>query len=166
MMKANIQSPDRPVDVARIQEAVAEVVRKQADIGIDVVDDGEFSKPSFVTYVRDRLGGHAPTSAAIASIRGTSSRDALAFPGFLPQEQMARRVARQPRIRLHQVRSRYKGSAQLKTDLDNLKAAMAGRKAAEAFVPSISLANIESWNVNQFYKTDEEYLHRDLRRDA
>ena len=44
-------------DAARIRQAVFEVVRKQTDIGIDVVDDGEYSKPSFITYVRDRLGG-------------------------------------------------------------------------------------------------------------
>ena len=48
---------DAAADAARIKQAVGEVVRKQSDIGIDIVDDGEFSKPSFVTYVRERLGG-------------------------------------------------------------------------------------------------------------
>src|SRR3954466_11265141 len=42
---------------SRVKEAVADVVRQQADVGLDVIDDGEFGKPSFVTYVRDRLGG-------------------------------------------------------------------------------------------------------------
>src|SRR5262249_3496063 len=41
----------------RLRLAVGEIVRRQADLGIDVVDDGEFGKPSFVTYVRERLGG-------------------------------------------------------------------------------------------------------------
>src|SRR3984957_9388170 len=42
---------------ARLRQAVAEIVRKQAELGIDVVDDGEPGKPSFVTYVRERLAG-------------------------------------------------------------------------------------------------------------
>src|ERR1700694_328072 len=42
---------------ARLRQAVGEIVRKQAALGIDVVDDGELGKPSFVTYVRERLGG-------------------------------------------------------------------------------------------------------------
>src|SRR5919201_1813261 len=50
-----------PVDAAaleaRIATAVDEVVRKQADAGVDIVDDGEMSKPSYATYVKDRLGG-------------------------------------------------------------------------------------------------------------
>ena len=40
-----------------LKESVAGIVRKQVDLGVDVIDDGEFGKPSFVTYVRDRLGG-------------------------------------------------------------------------------------------------------------
>jgi len=41
----------------RLRLAVGEIVRRQADLGVDVVDDGEFGKASFVTYVRERLGG-------------------------------------------------------------------------------------------------------------
>ena len=50
-----------PVDdaalAARVRAAVAEVVRKQTDVGIDIVNDGEMSKPSYATYVKDRLDG-------------------------------------------------------------------------------------------------------------
>ena len=52
----------------------------------------------------------------------------------------------------------YKGQAALKTDLDNLKAALKGVDVADVFVPCISPANIEDWNENKYYKTDEEYL--------
>src|SRR5256885_1972554 len=55
-----------PVDpaalAARIRSAVAEVVRKQAEAGIDVINDGEFSKPSYATYIKDRLNGFGGTS--------------------------------------------------------------------------------------------------------
>ena len=50
---------------ARVRSAVAEIVRKQVDLGIDVVDDGELGKPSFVTYVRDRLGGLEPLECVL-----------------------------------------------------------------------------------------------------
>ena len=50
-----------PVDsgalAARIRSAVAEVVRKQVEVGVDVINDGEYSKPSYATYVKDRLAG-------------------------------------------------------------------------------------------------------------
>src|SRR2546428_7608099 len=48
---------DEKAHTARLREAVADVVRKQTDLGIDIVDDGEFGKPSFVSYVNERLGG-------------------------------------------------------------------------------------------------------------
>jgi methionine synthase II (cobalamin-independent) len=55
-----------PIDsvalAAQIRSAVAEVVRKQAEVGLDVINDGEFSKPSYATYVKDRLAGFGGTS--------------------------------------------------------------------------------------------------------
>ena len=59
----------------QIREAVAEVVRKQAGIGIDIVDDGEYSKPSFVTYVRDRLARyHRDRRRALVGLGQVSRR--------------------------------------------------------------------------------------------
>src|SRR5262245_20984744 len=48
---------DEQANEARVRDAVKEIVRKQIELGIDVIDDGEYSKPSFVTYVNERLGG-------------------------------------------------------------------------------------------------------------
>jgi 5-methyltetrahydropteroyltriglutamate--homocysteine methyltransferase len=62
--KARGDTLDERAFAARLKSAVADIVRKQADIGVDIVDDGEFSKPSFVTYARDRLSGIEPTGAA------------------------------------------------------------------------------------------------------
>src|SRR4249920_122464 len=52
---------EREALAARVRAAVAEVVRKQADAGIDIVNDGEMSKPSYATYVKDRLAGFGGT---------------------------------------------------------------------------------------------------------
>ena len=145
---------DDAADAARLREAVAEVVRKQADIGIDIVDDGEFGKPSFVTYVRERLGGLSEVGPARSNPWG-GSRDALAFPDFYRKQGTS--MGRQP-LTGSTAPITYTGAAALKTDLENLKAAMQGLDIAGAFVPSISPANIENWNENHYYKTTEEYL--------
>jgi 5-methyltetrahydropteroyltriglutamate--homocysteine methyltransferase len=145
---------DDAADAARLREAVAEVVRKQADIGIDIVDDGEFGKPSFVTYVRERLGGLSEVGPARSNPWG-GSRDALAFPDFYRKQGTS--MGRQP-LTGATAPITYTGAAALKTDLQNLKAAMQGLDTAGAFVPSISPANIENWNENHYYKTAEEYL--------
>ena len=145
---------DDAADAKRLRSAVAEVVRKQADIGLDIVDDGEFGKPSFVTYVRQRLGGLSEVGGERRNPWG-GSRDALAFPDFYRKQGSS--MGRQPLIGATAPIT-YIGGAALKTDLENLKAAMQGLDVAAAFVPSISPANIENWHENRYYGTAEEYL--------
>jgi 5-methyltetrahydropteroyltriglutamate--homocysteine methyltransferase len=141
---------------ARLRQAVGEIVRKQAALGIDVVDDGEFGKPSFVTYVRERLGGLTRQEGERQSpwIR---SREAISFPEFYKAQAGA--VNARQALMACTAPITYRGHKELQTDLDNLKAALAGLDVAEVFVPSISPSNIEDWNKNQYYKTPEEYLH-------
>ena len=145
---------DDAADAKRLRSAVAEVVRKQADIGLDIVDDGEFGKPSFVTYVRQRLGGLSEIGGERRNPWG-GSRDALAFPDFYRKQGSS--MGRQPLIGATAPIT-YIGGAALKTDLENLKAAMQGLDVAAVFVPSISPANIENWHENRYYGTAEEYL--------
>jgi 5-methyltetrahydropteroyltriglutamate--homocysteine methyltransferase len=157
MMRA--KSRAEPVDeaalAARVRSAVAEIVRKQVDLGIDVVDDGELGKPSFVTYVRDRLGGLEPLGARPNV--WLQSREALTFPDFYKAQEAASPRARQVQMGCTGPLT-YKGKKELDTDLDNLKRALAGVAVADVFVPCISPANIEDWNDNKYYKSDEEYL--------
>ena len=124
---------DEKAHAARLREAVAEVVRKQIDLGIDIVDDGEFGKPSFVSYVNERLGGFEFDSEARQS-PWASSREAKSFPEFYGDGHVA---ARQNHM-VCTAPITYRGMAQLKTDIDNLKAALDGAKPQEAFMPSIS----------------------------
>jgi 5-methyltetrahydropteroyltriglutamate--homocysteine methyltransferase len=154
--RARGERVDEATFQARLRQAVGEVVRKQAALGIDVVDDGEFGKPSFVTYVRERLGGLTRQEGERQSpwIR---SREAISFPEFY-KAQAGAVNARQPLMACTGPIT-YRGHKELQADLDNLKAALAGVHVAEVFVPSISPSNIEDWNKNQYYKTPEEYLH-------
>src|SRR5207253_6050956 len=126
-----------PVDAgalaARIRTAVGEVVRKQTEAGIAVVDDGEMSKPSYATYVKDRLTGFGGASHPL------QYQDLVDFPG------MARRVFGDPG------RARRKTPAcdgaigvrdprAAQADVDNLSAALTLAKATEGFMSAASPA--------------------------
>jgi 5-methyltetrahydropteroyltriglutamate--homocysteine methyltransferase len=156
MMRARARGDkrDAAADAARVRQGVADVVRKQAEIGLDIVDDGEFGKPSFVTYVRERLGGLNEVGGERTNPWG-GSRDAKAFPDFYRKQGSS--MGRQPLIGATAPIT-YAGAAALASDLDNLKAALARVNVAGAFVPSISPANIENWHENRYYKTGEEFL--------
>jgi 5-methyltetrahydropteroyltriglutamate--homocysteine methyltransferase len=148
------RSFDQQADAARLREAVAEIVRKQVDLGIDIVDDGEFGKPSFVSYVNDRLGGFEPDMEVARQSPWAGSREDRAFPEFYALGHVAARQG-------HMVCTSpvtYRGRAHLQRDIDNLKAAVAGAKPGEAFMPAISPASAADWQRNAYYKTDEEYL--------
>src|SRR5438309_1543623 len=73
---------DEPRYHARLKSAVAEIVRKQIELGIDVIDDGEYGKPSFVTYMNERLGGFEVDKGSGARSHWLKSREALSFPEF------------------------------------------------------------------------------------
>jgi len=140
----------------RLRLAVGEIVRRQASLGVDVVDDGEFGKPSFVTYVRERLGGLTRQDGERQNpwIR---SREALSFPEFY--KGLSGTVNSRQALMACTGPIAYRGQKELQTDLDNLKAALKGVTVADVFVPSISPSNIEDWNRNDYYKPAEEYLY-------
>jgi 5-methyltetrahydropteroyltriglutamate--homocysteine methyltransferase len=144
-----------PVDGAalgtRIRSAVAEVVRKQVDAGIAVVNDGEVSKPSYATYVKDRLTGFGGASQAL------QYQDLVDFP------EMAKRVFGDPgRSRRKTpactgpIAVRDPGAAQ--ADVDNLKAAVADVAADDVFVSAASPGVISLFFRDDHYGSHEAYL--------
>ena len=145
---------DEKAHTARLREAVADVVRKQTDLGIDIVDDGEFGKPSFVSYVNERLGGFEFDREAPRQSPWAGSREAKSFPEFYGDGHVA---ARQNHM-VCTAPVTYRGMAQLKTDIDNLKAALDRAKPQEAFMPATSPTSAADWQRNGYYKTEEEYL--------
>jgi 5-methyltetrahydropteroyltriglutamate--homocysteine methyltransferase len=142
---------DAPALAARIRTAVAEVVRKQADAGITVVNDGELSKPSYATYVKDRLNGFGGASHAL------QYRDLVDFP------EMAKRVFGDPG------RSRRKTPActgpisvrdpgAAAADVDNLKAALSPVAVEDVFMSAASPGVISLFFRDDHYGNHEAYL--------
>lgn len=142
---------------ARLRKAVSDVVRKQVEVGLDIVDDGEMGKPSFITYINERLGGFEADTADRNQSPWVGSREVRQFPDYY-KPQLANVHTRHAHYLCTGPVS-YRGAQSLKTDLDNLMAALSTVDVTEAFVPSTSVSSIEDWNRNVFYKTDEDYLH-------
>ena len=147
-----------PVDPAALAEQIARavdgVVQKQAEAGVDIVDDGEMSKPSFVTYVQARLAGFAPSHAP-AGLPWAGSREVLAFPAFYASASNTARIV-SPLACTGPVR--YVGHDAVRTDIANLQTALSGVGGKEAFLPAVSPSNIEGRYTNKYYATEEEYL--------
>ncbi|SPH18205.1 hypothetical protein DEA8626_01737 [Defluviimonas aquaemixtae] len=142
---------DQPAFDAAMAEACSETVRKQVEAGIDIVSDGETSKISYATYVKDRYTG----------FDGDSPRNAPAdlklFPSFLKRlaegggtPQYARPMC------VGEVKS--KGQGELEKDIANLKSAMAKHGAKRGFMNAASPGVISLFLQNSFYKTREAYL--------
>jgi 5-methyltetrahydropteroyltriglutamate--homocysteine methyltransferase len=153
------------VDLAtRIRQSVADVVRRQIEHEVDVVNDGEHSKASFASYARTRIGGLEATNEPRGRL-GDVSRDALAFPAVY-EEMKAMYGSRQaalgrPRGMPALICSgpiKYIGQADLKADIENLKSALKDARHEEAFITAISPTNLEMYFANHFYGSDEEYL--------
>jgi 5-methyltetrahydropteroyltriglutamate--homocysteine methyltransferase len=145
---------DGGANALHLRHAVGEIVKKQSGLGIDVIDDGEFGKPSFVSYINERLGGYEVDTAAGPRNQWATSREGLSFPEFYAQTHVASRHT-------HMICTgpiTYRGHAQLRRDIDNLKAALEGVKAEEAFMPAISPSNIEDWQKNAYYQSQQEYV--------
>jgi 5-methyltetrahydropteroyltriglutamate--homocysteine methyltransferase len=143
---------------ARVREAVADVVRRQADIGLDVVNDGEQGKVGFITYANERLSGFEPRPERPGGRpHFGGSREHQTFPDFYEQVPGGGRTFGFDHL-LCTGPVAYTGQAQLQKDLDNLKAALAGVQVEEAFLPAVSPSNFEEWHKNRYYDTEEEYL--------
>jgi 5-methyltetrahydropteroyltriglutamate--homocysteine methyltransferase len=154
------QPYDNQAYAARVQRAVADVVRQQAEAGVDVVTDGEQGKPGFVTYVGERLAGFEPRETRPREGPWVGSREELAFPEYYRWYAQLRGGSVAPPISLVCTGPiTYKGQQALQTDIDNLKAALQGVHVEEAFLPASSPTNIESQRQNEFYPSQEAYLY-------
>jgi 5-methyltetrahydropteroyltriglutamate--homocysteine methyltransferase len=150
---------DAAAFAARVKSAVAEVVRRQAESGIDIAADGEMGRFGFIPYVNERLAGLDARPNPVTQGTWARSREHLAFPEYYAW------AAQMPGAAGGAQRNQwvctgpiaYKGQAALARDIDNLKAALAGQRYEEAFMPAVSPAQLAGWNKNEHYRTDEEF---------
>jgi len=146
---------------AALTRNVAETVKKQVEAGISVVADGECSKPSFQLYLAERLDGfesRMPSGGLPVPTgpMGVGGRDAKLFPDFyqnvLENNPFKNTIRMPPRVCVGPVR--YVGQQKLQRDIRNLKEAMKGAGADEAFVPS-SAPLFQA--ANEYYKSDDQF---------
>jgi 5-methyltetrahydropteroyltriglutamate--homocysteine methyltransferase len=147
------QAEGKPVNPAaleaRIRSAVDEIVRKQRDIGIDLVSDGEMSKSGFSTYIYERLTGFAGQGQFYAS-------DVADFP------ELAMRLFAMPSPALTVLPNcegaiEPRGQQAVQRDIDNLKAAL-GDDVASGFIPAATPGQISFNFSNKYYPTHLSYL--------
>jgi len=136
---------------AVIAAAVAEVVRRQVTLGIDVVSDGEMSKISYATYVARRLTGFAGDTPR------EPGQDLVEFPGLLRKLAERGSTAKYRRPRCVGPIA-VKDTGPLEADLHNLRAAVREAAPAEAFMNAASPGVVALFQPNDFYRTQDDYL--------
>jgi len=142
----------------RTREAVADVVQKQIECGIDIVNDGELGKSNFSRYTKERLGGFIERPAE-ADFKPTSifGRDMLEFTEYFNRGGRTS-IGHHARVFYCVEPLSYIGQEEVKADITNLKNALQGKKIEEGFLPAVAPGTMEHWMKNEYYKTQEEYL--------
>jgi 5-methyltetrahydropteroyltriglutamate--homocysteine methyltransferase len=152
------QPYDRQAYTKRLRSAVADVVRKQIECGIDIVNDGELGKSNFSRYTRERLSGfverppdpdYQPTSIF--------GRDLSEFPDYFNRGGRTS-IGHHTRVFFCNEPLKYIGQASVQADIENFKAALQGVQVEEAFLPAVAPGTMEHWMKNEYYATDEAYL--------
>jgi 5-methyltetrahydropteroyltriglutamate--homocysteine methyltransferase len=149
----------------RVSRAITEIVQRQAQLGLDVINDGEHSKVSWMAYARGRLSGLTEIDSPVR-FRG-ATRDSLAFAAAYEDMKVmlagrsgtlvAKRTVR-PKAWICSGPIKYVGEAELQADIANFKAALSVVTVTEGFMTAISPSNLELYYENHYYASDEEYL--------
>ena len=155
--KLNKQPYDESEFQAKLSKAVADTVKRQVECGIDIVTDGEFSKPGFFTYIQQRLEGYEarPNQKLILF-----QQEVEAFPEYYAEyfKTAMSGGALIPIIPVVCVGPvKYRGEKLLQVDIDNVKAAAkaAGISSNHVFLPATAPSGV---GINEYYKSDEEYF--------
>lgn len=149
----------RPYDekayAAAVTSAVSDSIARQAETGIDVLADGEMSKPGFFTYAKQRLAGFEERPGTKFAL---FEKEVEEFPDYY-KDYFARAMlggsVANPIPLVCTGPIKYIGMEALQTDLANLKAALANNRHVEAFVPSTAPSGV---GTNEYYKTDDEFF--------
>src|SRR5215475_6168551 len=152
------QAFDQKAFDAALRQAVVDIVRRQVDCGIDIVTDGEFSKPGFFTYIQERLAGYEARPSQKMLL---FQKEVAAFPeyyaDYFKQAMMGGAiVSLAPVVCVAPVK--YRGDAAVARDIDNAKAAASAASVPlhHIFLPATAPSGV---GINEYYKSEEEYFH-------
>jgi 5-methyltetrahydropteroyltriglutamate--homocysteine methyltransferase len=138
----------------RLSEAVAEVVRQQLAVGLDIVNDGEFGKSSWAAYVLERISGFETRPDELIPLNWLG-RDRERFSDFFAQEMPSALTGSPTEVCVGPIT--YQGQAFIQRDLANLKAALPS--GAEAFFTAVAPASTGYNARNEYYSSDREYVY-------
>jgi 5-methyltetrahydropteroyltriglutamate--homocysteine methyltransferase len=138
--------------------AVADVVARQRDVGLDVVNDGEFGKSSWSAYVLERISGFEVRPDRLKQLDWLG-RDRQRFPGFFTNnpEMPVALTGAPAEICVGPIK--YTGLDDVNRDLANLRAAGAGQPDGEVFFTSVAPASTAYQGINEYYGSEEEYVY-------
>jgi 5-methyltetrahydropteroyltriglutamate--homocysteine methyltransferase len=168
MLKAKVNG--KPYDAAaleaRLRTAVAEVVKEQADNGVDIVNDGEFSKPSWAFYIDERLSGLEYVQRPSITAAMGAGKDATEFADFYAQygqvwpldDWEIGPAGDQTETPLVTGPLKYVGQDAIARDIKNLKDAMEHVSVEEGFLPVVAPGSVQPVLANDYYKDDESYF--------
>jgi 5-methyltetrahydropteroyltriglutamate--homocysteine methyltransferase len=156
------------VDPARLRAATREVVQRQRECGVDIVNEGEITKGgNWVVFVNERLTGFEPRPAGASIALLKDSADWADFGDFYAAAMEGGTLFEQTRATQPQTRTHdwvctgpvgYRGQAALQREIDCLKAALGDTPPGDAFLTSTAPASLEPGRENYYYKSQEEFL--------
>jgi 5-methyltetrahydropteroyltriglutamate--homocysteine methyltransferase len=162
------RAEDEQAYAVALERAVFDVVKRQIEVGVDVVNDGEFGKSSWTGYLTERLGGFEarPVPPGGQVLRGKDFSDFAEFYADAARAQalwyMPDGRLRTPPPPMQWVCTRpitYTGHSALQRDIDNFLSALQGAQVTEAFLPVAAPASVEPGRVNEHYASEEEFVY-------
>ncbi|HVY66681.1 MAG TPA: cobalamin-independent methionine synthase II family protein [Gammaproteobacteria bacterium] len=166
LLEAYRERPAEASTAARLRSAVAEVVRQQVAVGVDVVNDGEYGKPmteavdygAWATYAYGRMSGFEQreltnVAAILKEIMG-DSKDRKDFAAFYASASPVVERRGPPRISVNVGPIEYTGQALVQRDIDNFKAALAATPATDAYMSAVFTG--VQFGRSEYYKSNEE----------
>jgi 5-methyltetrahydropteroyltriglutamate--homocysteine methyltransferase len=152
---AHTEGHDKGEYEATLRNAVAEAVRKQAEVGLDVVSDGEFGKSNWASYILDRVGGFELRPAPAGSqVYNRFGREREEFADFYSQNTVGEWT---PQVMICSGPITY-DNTQVLRDIDNFKNALKTVQVEEAFMPVVAPASFLREAHNEYYPTEEAYV--------
>ncbi len=148
--------PQDPEEYARrVRVAVAEIVKEQAQVGLDIINDGEFGKESWANYILKRITGFEIRPNELRPLEWLG-RDGVRFAEFIAEEMPHVLTGTPTEACVAPIK--YRDTREIDQAVDNLKNALKSVQVAEAFMTAVAPASTAYDGINEFYPTERDYV--------